>query len=132
MSDDYTVVTAVVEGEEMKGHTLYETGDPGAPDVIKDGNGEVCLGLCKVCGRAEAELVEPCVPREKPKTYHGTYIGPQTDLIGDTALLLPDEVNGGWLAQFDAADDPVLCFGWHHFPAEHFHIEAGLCQNDTP
>ena len=43
-------------------HILYQTGDQDAPDVIKDGNGEVVLGLCRVCGRAEVELDEPCTP----------------------------------------------------------------------
>jgi len=40
----------------MREHILYETGDAGAPDSIKDGNGEVVLGLCKVCGAAEVQL----------------------------------------------------------------------------
>lgn len=44
----------------MNKHVLYETGDPGAPDVIKDSNGEVVLGLCKVCNKGEVELSEPC------------------------------------------------------------------------
>lgn len=44
----------------MKQHDLYKTGDPDAPDVIKDRNGEVVLEMCKVCGRAEIELSEPC------------------------------------------------------------------------
>lgn len=41
-------------------HNLYREGDPGAPDSIKDRNGEIVLGLCKRCGRGEAELTEPC------------------------------------------------------------------------
>jgi hypothetical protein len=45
-------------------HKLYETGDADAPDVIKDRNGEVVLGLCRVCGRGECELVEPCTNEE--------------------------------------------------------------------
>lgn len=49
----------------FKGHTLYEDGDEGAPEQIKDRNGQIVLGLCKVCRRAEAELVEPCQPRNK-------------------------------------------------------------------
>jgi hypothetical protein len=48
-----------------KKHELYETGDPEAPDIIKDRNGEVVLGLCKSCGRGEIELSEPCTPRVK-------------------------------------------------------------------
>jgi hypothetical protein len=45
-------------------HDLYETGDPDAPDAIKDRNGEVVLGLCRKCGKAEVQLDEPCSPRE--------------------------------------------------------------------
>lgn len=43
-------------------HELYKTGDVGAPEQIKDRNGEVVLGLCRRCGRAEIELSEPCAP----------------------------------------------------------------------
>jgi hypothetical protein len=46
-------------------HVCYSTGDADAPSVIKDANGEVALGLCKICGRAEAELSEPCIPSDK-------------------------------------------------------------------
>lgn len=42
-------------------HDLYKTGDPDAPDSIKDSNGEVALGLCRRCKRAERELEEPCI-----------------------------------------------------------------------
>jgi hypothetical protein len=41
-------------------HDLYKTGDYDAPEVIKDDNGEVVLGLCRRCGRGEVELEEPC------------------------------------------------------------------------
>lgn len=42
-------------------HVLYVTKDPEAPDAIRDANGEVVLGQCKACGRAEAQLEEaPC------------------------------------------------------------------------
>jgi hypothetical protein len=47
-------------------HVLYETSDADAPDVIKDRNGEVVLGLCRVCGRGEIELSEPCGPKATP------------------------------------------------------------------
>lgn len=46
-------------------HELFETGDPGAPDCIKDRNGEVVLDLCEVRGRAEIELDQPCEPKLK-------------------------------------------------------------------
>lgn len=47
--------------QHMKPHDLYKTGDADAPNVIKDRNGEVVLGLCRRCGQAEADL-EPMCP----------------------------------------------------------------------
>lgn len=44
-----------------KGHTLFKTGDSNAPEGIKDRNGEVVLSMCKVCGKAESELDQPCI-----------------------------------------------------------------------
>lgn len=41
-------------------HDLYKTGDRDAPESVKDGNGEVVLGLCRRCGKGEAELSGPC------------------------------------------------------------------------
>jgi len=43
------------------GHILWDTGQPGVPHQICDSDGEVVLGLCRVCGRAEADLDRPCV-----------------------------------------------------------------------
>lgn len=54
----------VTEKNAPPKHDCYETGDPGAPDAILDSNGEVVLGLCRRCGRAESELNEPCEPKE--------------------------------------------------------------------
>lgn len=45
-------------------HVLYQTGDQDAPEVIKDRNGEVVLGLCRRCGRGERELDQPCDTRD--------------------------------------------------------------------
>jgi len=42
-------------------HTLWKDGDKNIPKAILDRNGDVVLGLCKVCGKGESELVEPCV-----------------------------------------------------------------------
>lgn len=52
-------------------HILFETGDPDAPDCIKDRNGEVVLGLCKECGRGEVELQEDggACPGPRPKDH---------------------------------------------------------------
>jgi hypothetical protein len=44
-------------------HILYKTIDVDTPDVICDSNGEVVLGLCRVCGRGEIELEGPCPGR---------------------------------------------------------------------
>lgn len=49
-----------LEAAAYASHSLYVTGDTGAPDVIKDGNGEVVLGLCKICNRAESQLEIHC------------------------------------------------------------------------
>lgn len=42
------------------GHVLYTTNSPDKPDVICDSNGDVVLGLCRVCGKGESELVLAC------------------------------------------------------------------------
>ena len=41
-------------------HDLYTDNDSNIPASICDRNGQVALGLCKRCGRAEIELSEPC------------------------------------------------------------------------
>lgn len=53
-----------IDATAAEEHDLYETNDPDRPDVICDRNGEVVLGLCKKCGRAEIELAEPCTSRD--------------------------------------------------------------------
>lgn len=37
-------------------HLLYKDGDPDIPRAICDSNGQVVLGLCRICNAAEAEL----------------------------------------------------------------------------
>ena len=44
-------------------HDLYTDADKTKPTVICDRNGQVVLGLCKRCGRAEAELEVSCDAR---------------------------------------------------------------------
>ena len=46
----------------LRRHDLYKTGDAGLPETIIDRNGEVVLGLCKRCGKGEADLAEACTP----------------------------------------------------------------------
>ena len=58
-SDDIRLVD-----ETKETHDIYKDGDENIPDCVKDRNGQVVLGLCKKCGKAECELDEPCGPRE--------------------------------------------------------------------
>ncbi len=44
-------------------HVLYKNRDKDAPESIKDANGDVVLGLCRVCGKGERDLQEPCKPQ---------------------------------------------------------------------
>lgn len=44
----------------VPGHVLYRQGDPDVPPSVMNHVGEVVLGLCRVCGRGEADLAEPC------------------------------------------------------------------------
>lgn len=52
--------------EQEPSHVLWETGEAGVPSAILDRNGEVVLGLCKICGKGECELVDPCKPHPAP------------------------------------------------------------------
>lgn len=57
----FTRLLSLIEGpRQWPEHDLYNNSDKNVPAVICDGNGSVALGLCKNCGRAEAELDEPC------------------------------------------------------------------------
>jgi hypothetical protein len=50
--------------DNEKSHVLFATGDPAAPEQIKDSRSEVVLGLCTRCGAAEAELGQSsCIER---------------------------------------------------------------------
>jgi hypothetical protein len=72
-------------------HVLYKTGDADAPDVIKDRNGEVVLGLCRVCGRGEIELEHPCTPREHHVHVTGVaYVKPSKGAIALTGPAATD------------------------------------------
>lgn len=45
-----------IAGALGEAHDLYTDADKDRPDVICDSNGQVVLGLCKRCGKGEAEL----------------------------------------------------------------------------
>lgn len=63
-----------MEQEAVK-HQLYVTGDRDAPEVICDRNGEVVLGLCKVCGLGEIELDrQPDCPGRKVRRVENATI----------------------------------------------------------
>ncbi len=48
-------------------HVLYKDGDRNIPSAILDNSegGQVALDMCKLCGKAEIELSEPCTPKLK-------------------------------------------------------------------
>jgi len=48
---------------DAREHVLYTRADADAPTAIKDRNGDIVLGLCKVCGRGESSLEGPCEPQ---------------------------------------------------------------------
>lgn len=59
------------------GHELYQDGDSDVPSQLKDRNGDVVLAMCRLCGKAEIELEEPCpevrgVPLPAPTFDHQT------------------------------------------------------------
>lgn len=47
-------------------HDLYKDGDADLPEAILDRNGQVVLGMCKICHKGEIELSEPCVKGGDP------------------------------------------------------------------
>lgn len=49
-------------------HTLFKAGDIGVPINITDANGNVVIGLCRVCFRTGDLLKEPCVIGEIPQS----------------------------------------------------------------
>lgn len=61
-------------------HELFETGDPGCPEQALDRNGEVVLGVCKNCGRVEADLAEPCDHRTLIANLHAEVERLKTDI----------------------------------------------------
>ena len=84
-------------------HILFETGDDMVPNAITDRNGEVCLSMCKNCGRVESELIsEPrcfyktattssVLKTEEPATYECsldvTYRTPNRGTLTETFIL---------------------------------------------
>lgn len=55
----------------MNRHILYKTGDKYIPESIKDRNNEVVLSMCKVCGKAESELIDSnCITKELVGLYN--------------------------------------------------------------
>jgi len=41
-------------------HQLYKTGDKDVPSQLLDRNGEVCLSMCRICGKTEFDLYQDC------------------------------------------------------------------------
>lgn len=70
-------------------HILYKTYDTDAPEAIKDRNGYVALGLCKICGKGEAELDGPCVPLYTADQLTEAYEAGKRDVIPEGWVLVP-------------------------------------------
>jgi hypothetical protein len=84
-------------------HILYETGDLDAPEPIKDGNGEVVLGLCRVCGRGEVELEGACPGNDKRAARLAADIIRQPKLQAGVVMSHGDIIGHveGWQPGFD-------------------------------
>jgi hypothetical protein len=102
------------DNKDAAQHQLYKTSDGDAPDAIKDRNGEVCLHMCRVCGKAESELSQPCcVSYNKDAALEiakecGAVIGVKhvTDTTGEMIIFTPEELHLFYNAarkQLDAA-----------------------------
>lgn len=48
-------------GKVTRIHDLYRNGDLDIPLPIKDINGDVMLAVCRICGKMEDDLSEPCI-----------------------------------------------------------------------
>lgn len=55
-------------GGHLKWTKKEATKDADKPSAICDRNGEVVLAQCRVCGRGEVELSEPCATSQQPLT----------------------------------------------------------------
>jgi hypothetical protein len=60
-------------------HILYTTKDKDKPQIICDSNGEVALGLCKICGAAEIELEIDCPGRRLTSEEHEKLLVPRKE-----------------------------------------------------
>jgi len=52
--------------ENQATHTLYTDADPDKPEGACDRNGELVLGVCRVCGTYEAGLEDAPCPGKRP------------------------------------------------------------------
>jgi len=68
-------------------HKLYNTGDVDAPHSILDGNGEVALGLCRVCGGAEGTLPTDCPGRRMSAEEENAIYNGLLDFRGDGIVI---------------------------------------------
>lgn len=112
-------------------HILYQKGDDNVPDSIQDRNGDITLGLCKICGRGEADLsndsgacpgatVKELFPidcRTLPGSLHGTSMGrdgepSMTDIQADVHEWANQTFPGrapaaGWLKLFEELGEVI-------------------------
>lgn len=101
------------------GHVLWKKGDENIPAHITDRNGDVTLGLCKVCGRAEAELEHGCIGERF--AFGGTW-QPIGTIPKDGTRVQLLSLNG----MFDCGHWYELSTGRSDDPQDHISSECGL------
>ena len=80
----------------MNKHLLFQTGDANVPRSVCDEHGEVVLGLCRICNRAESELVEECIPKLSPELEFNEY-----DMVEfGNAMVMAEAKRAGYSAEF--------------------------------
>ena len=66
-------------------HVLYQKGDKNIPSQLLDENGDVALSMCKICGKAESELIQECKSdREKAIEWWNEFSGLEQTQLCDT------------------------------------------------
>lgn len=98
-------IDAAILGRAMVKHQLWEKGDAGLPTVLTDRNGDVVLGMCRVCGQAEAELEDACPGYKWPEGA----VALVWSAVGLGKWVTADSSTGTW--GVDLADVPMPA-GW--------------------
>jgi hypothetical protein len=77
----------------VNGHVLYVNSDTDKPEGACDGNGDLALGVCRVCGNFEAGLDDTPCPGPSPKVSDGV-----RDVLDERRRQIEAE---GWTPEHD-------------------------------